>query len=127
MYSSHPLFSVHSEALQIFFYFDEYNPLGSKWKIHKISELCVPCVCVCVSVCMHVIKEKPVMCIFYFTIGNVSPKFRSKLSSIQLVAIALHSDLSTYGMYAILKPFVDDVLKLVSIVCATCTWVKFSP
>ena len=50
----------------------------------------------------------------YFTLGNVSPKFRSKLSSIQLVAIALHSDLMTYGMDAIIRPFIEDVMQLVS-------------
>jgi len=41
VYQSHPLFSVHSTALQIFFYFDDLevcNPLGSKAKIHKISK-----------------------------------------------------------------------------------------
>ena len=39
-FKSHPLFSVHSNALQIFFYFDELeicNPLGSKAKIHKLG------------------------------------------------------------------------------------------
>jgi hypothetical protein len=51
--------------------------------------------------------------IFYFTLGNVSPKFRSKLS-IQLVAIDLHSDLMTYGMDAIIRPFIEDVMKLVN-------------
>lgn len=55
--------------------------------------------------------------IFYFTLGNVSPKFRSKLSSIQLVAIALHRDLITYGMDTVLKPFIQDVMKLVSNAC----------
>ena len=43
-YKSHPLFSVNSGSLQILFYFDDLevcNPLGSKAKIHKISELCV--------------------------------------------------------------------------------------
>lgn len=42
IFKKHPLFSVHSEALQIFFYFDDLevcNPLGSKAKIHKISKL----------------------------------------------------------------------------------------
>ena len=41
VFSSHPLFSVHKDALQIFFYFDELevcNPLGSKAKIHKLGK-----------------------------------------------------------------------------------------
>lgn len=40
-FKSHPLFSVHADALQIFFYYDDLevcNPLGSKAKIHKLSE-----------------------------------------------------------------------------------------
>lgn len=58
-----------------------------------------------------------VMCIgiFYFTLGNVRPKYRSKLSAIQLVAIVKHKYLSVYGMDAVLRPFVDDMKKLVSI------------
>ena len=42
VYRSHPLFSLQSNALQIFFYFDDLevcNPLGSRRKIHKISKL----------------------------------------------------------------------------------------
>ena len=38
--TSHPLFSLHLDALQIFFYYDNLevcNPLGSKAKIHKLG------------------------------------------------------------------------------------------
>lgn len=41
-YKQHPLFSIHSDALQIFFYYDDLevcNPLGSKAKIHQLSKL----------------------------------------------------------------------------------------
>ena len=41
VYLGHPLFSAHSSALQIFFYYDDLeicNPLGSKAKVHKLSE-----------------------------------------------------------------------------------------
>lgn len=41
VFRSHPLFSVHSTALQIFFYYDDLevcNPLGSKTKTHKLSK-----------------------------------------------------------------------------------------
>ena len=40
-FAEHPLFSVHTNALQLFFYFDEHelcNPLGSKTKIHKLGK-----------------------------------------------------------------------------------------
>lgn len=51
---------------------------------------------------------------FYFTLGNVRPQNRSKLSAINLVAIAKYKHVSQYGMDAILKPFVKDLKKLVS-------------
>lgn len=46
VYKSHPLFSLHPTALQIFFYFDDVevcNPLGSKTKTHKLSNLLCMC------------------------------------------------------------------------------------
>ncbi len=52
--------------------------------------------------------------LFYFTLGNISPKLRSKLSSIQLVSIVKCTVLKKYGMNAVLRPFVEDVKKLVS-------------
>ena len=45
----------------------------------------------------------------------MQPKYRSKLSTIQLVAIVKHKHLSMYGMDAMLRPFVDDMKKLVSV------------
>ena len=50
---------------------------------------------------------------FYFTLGNLSPKYRSYLPNIQLVAIVKASFISIYGMDKILQPIVDDVKKLV--------------
>ena len=40
-FASHPLFSLHHDALQLFFYFDElevFNALGSKTKIHELGK-----------------------------------------------------------------------------------------
>ena len=53
--------------------------------------------------------------IFYFTLGNLPPKYRSKLSSIYLVAIAKQKYVTKYGMDAILQLFVQDMKKLVSL------------
>ena len=39
-FKSHPLFSLSTQHLQIFFYYDDIevcNPLGSKRKIHKLG------------------------------------------------------------------------------------------
>ena len=40
VFAAHPLFFLHLNALQVFFYFDELevcNPLGSKTKLHKLG------------------------------------------------------------------------------------------
>ncbi len=52
---------------------------------------------------------------FYFTLGNLAPRYRSKLSSIQLLGIVKRRVIEVYGMNAILKPFVDDLKKLVCV------------
>lgn len=51
--------------------------------------------------------------VFYFTLGNLHPKYRSKLSQIHLVAMVTAPYLSKYGIDAVIKPFVKDVKKLV--------------
>lgn len=48
--------------------------------------------------------------IFYFTLGNIHPRFRSQLSMIYLVAITKQKNI---GMDAVISPFVDDIKKLV--------------
>lgn len=54
---------------------------------------------------------------FYFTLGNLLPKYCSKLSAAQVVAIIKTSNLCMYGMDAVLRPFVEDMKKLVWCVC----------
>ena len=56
---------------------------------------------------------------FYFTLGNINPKMRSKLRSIQLLAICKQKLIKQYGMNKILKPFVDDIKTLVNTVIIT--------
>lgn len=51
---------------------------------------------------------------FYFALGNISPKFRSKLSSIHLITIVKTSLIVQYGIDTVLKPFIEDLKKLVS-------------
>lgn len=53
--------------------------------------------------------------LFYFTLGNLAPKYRSKVSMIQLSGIVKKTVIDEYGMNTILKPFVDDLKKLVCI------------
>lgn len=87
---SHRLFSAHPSALQIILYSDEIeicNPLGS-----------------------HASKNKLVM--FYYTLGNINPKYRSKLPAIRLLAIAKKSALSECGVDGILQRLHEDLVKL---------------
>ena len=42
------------------------------------------------------------------------PKYRSKLSAIHVVSIVHQKNISIYGIDAVIKPFVDEIKKLVS-------------
>nr|XP_040046980.1 uncharacterized protein LOC120827889 [Gasterosteus aculeatus aculeatus] len=84
---SHPLFSARPSALQIIIYSDEIeicNPLGS-----------------------HASKNKLLM--FYYTLGNIDPKYRSKLAAIRLLAIAKKRELSDCGVDGILGRLYEDL------------------
>ena len=59
---------------------------------------------------------------FYFTLGNLPPKYRSRLSSIHLLALVKSSFISQYGMDAIMKPFIQDLKKLVKYSNCTCSF-----
>lgn len=48
----------------------------------------------------------------YYTLGNLDPKFRSSLKSIHLLSIAKYEHIVEYGIEELLKPVVEDVLKL---------------
>jgi len=56
---------------------------------------------------------------FYFTLGNLSPKYRSQLTSVYLVALVKSSFISAYGIDEVLRPFVNDVKKLVNLTVLT--------
>ena len=49
---------------------------------------------------------------FYFVLGNIHPKYRSTLRSIQLVALAKVMHIKEYGLHSILQVIVDDICKL---------------
>ena len=102
-------FSSHREALQIHFYYDDVevcNPLGSKAKIHKLGKK---------NDYIYLRFEYfDLLGLFYFTLGNMRPKYRSKLTAIHVISIVHQKNISTYGIDAVIKPFVDDIKKLVS-------------
>ena len=86
-FKSHTLFSVDTCALQIVAHYDEIelcNPLGAHVKKHKVG-------------------------VVTYTLGNVHPKYRSKLKLTQLAIIATIPVIEKYGLHAILKPFIHDL------------------
>ncbi|XP_051992995.1 uncharacterized protein LOC127651278 isoform X2 [Xyrauchen texanus] len=86
-FSSHLLFNMHPDALQIQLYFDDFettNPLGSKTKIHKMGAV-------------------------YFTSKNFPPECNSSLSNIHLCLLFNSIDKEVYGFDKILQPFLDDL------------------
>ena len=50
--------------------------------------------------------------IFYYSLGNLHPRLRSTLPSIQVVAVAKAKIVVTYGIDTILDPFMADIRKL---------------
>ena len=49
---------------------------------------------------------------FYYQLGNLSPKYRSSLRSIHLVAIAKSTTVQKYGADKMLTPFMNDIKEL---------------
>lgn len=52
---------------------------------------------------------------FYFLLGNVQPKLRQRLASIQLLALVKSSTVKEVGINHILKFIVNDILQLESV------------
>ncbi|KAL2076343.1 hypothetical protein ACEWY4_028044 [Coilia grayii] len=89
---SHPLFSENPNALQLILYTDEIeicNPLGS-------------------------FASKNKLLMVYYTLGNINPKYRSKLASIRLLVIAKSEDIRQSGVDVILKRIKEDLDALYS-------------
>ena len=63
------------------------NPLGSHAGTHKLD-------------------------MFYYTLGNLDPKVRSKRCAIRLLAIVKSNLVKKYGYNAILRPIISDIKKL---------------
>ena len=87
LFKNNRIFQDHPNALQIILYHDEVelcNPLGTHVGRHKID-------------------------LYYYTLGNISPKHRSKLCAIRLLAIVKAEDVSKYGQNDILTPIVNDL------------------
>ena len=86
------IFNAHPHALQIRLYTDDIeivNPIGSHTSKHRLS-------------------------MFYFTLANISPQYRSTLSAIQLLAVAKTRDpkANCDSLHKLLKDFIITVNKL---------------
>lgn len=87
VFQQHELFSSNSEALQIVGYYDELevtNPIGAYVKKHKVG-------------------------VVFFMLANVHPRFRSRLRSVNLVAVAKAEHVEKHGINDVLDPFVQDL------------------
>lgn len=62
------------------------------------------------SMCVFTVSSSTA--VFYYMIGNIEPKLRSSLKSIQLVACVTTPLLQKYGYEMVLKPFIHDVNQL---------------
>ena len=58
--------------------------------------------------------------IFYFLLGNIRPRFRSKLKIIQLVALCKREYMKRYTLDPVLKELVQDIEKLVCYIYYVC-------
>jgi hypothetical protein len=88
---SHRLFS-QKESLKILGYFDDaevVNPIGVRTKVHKLS-------------------------LFFWTLLNIPPKCRSRLSCIQLIAVAKTKDCKEFGINLLLHDFIAGLNTLSS-------------
>ena len=52
---------------------------------------------------------------FYFLLGNLSPRLRSKISNIQLLLLVRYNLVAEFGIDRVLQPIVDDIRKLESV------------
>ena len=87
IYQNDDYFEEHENALCIVLYHDELevcNPLGSNAGTHKLD-------------------------VYYYTIANLCPKYRSKRCAIRLFAIANADLVKKYGIDCIMQPLVDDL------------------
>lgn len=67
-----------------------------------------------ISVCFYIS-----VALFYYTLGNISPKYRSTERCIQLLAVLKSTVLQLHGPDLVLKNFMKDVNKLEQVLTYT--------
>ena len=66
-----------------------------------------------ICIMMH---DDPHVGMFYYMIGNIDPRLRSGLNTIQLMAVARTQHIDKYGMNEILKPFMEEIRQLEEVI-----------
>ena len=59
-----------------------------------------------------VLVPKNPAALFYYTLGNISPLYRSALKCIQLLAVTKSSVLQSHGADKVLENFMEDIKQL---------------
>ena len=106
LFKSHGLFAEHPHAFQILLYYDDLevcNVVGSKAKIHKLSTCSTKVDSLIFKYCIG---------LFYFTLGNIHPKYRSSLHTIQLLCAVESRVMEKYSINQVLEPFMQDIKQL---------------
>lgn len=92
VFQNHGLFHGDPHLVRIHLYNDEFevlNPLGPKRGKHKVSA-------------------------FYFTLGNIEPKYRSQLRNINICVLVRYCHVKKYSYDVILEPLIADLKLLAS-------------
>ena len=78
----------------------------------RSTNLVIPCTNLLI-LCIE--RETTFAGTFYFMLGNIPPKLRSRLHTIQLVAVVKTELLHKYPLSDILEPFMSDIKLLESV------------
>ena len=113
LFNGHPVFQRNEKALQVIAYYDEVtltNPIGSRAKKHKIGMyMYIGLLATSVIMYLHMVFPSGAI---YFMLGNIDPALRSRLESINLVALFHTGLLGQYSFDTIMEPFISDLKKL---------------
>ena len=108
-YRTNRFFNADSTRLQIVLYYDvEFtNPLGSHRNKHKQGNYCNVLLLRCAQ---HAyVNAPPIKGLFYFMLGNLHPKHRSKYKSVHITAICNRKVIQKCSMNAVIQPIIDDI------------------
>lgn len=101
--------SLHYDDMEV------CNPLGSNVKRHKLGPCAMAGLYNVCAIIGSVSNKNTILGLFYFTLGNIKPKFRSTLQVIQLLCAVKTEYINKYGIDEILEPFMSAINELESV------------